>query len=1374
MLLPVFDKRSLFDILTSKESPSHSLTAGWSDGDWFYDIPAKGYGSMPKIEINYTRFWSDMRNHVKWSLSYQSGNAWIDVSNQMTIRTVNRNGGNEKFAIDFTPQQSGQHKLQLTIDWNALNWNYDNTNSEYKLSYKTGNYNWGFNYSFKDIRSVTGLGFTHSVNPQGQLVFNITKNILAGAIGRKISLDPTYGLISDSTVSTWEYDQQEGDTPNMIRLGTSEYYLIASQGDTGAENDGYLRTIRVWSNNGTIQQSLVDSLEYDTSDGYYPVLCHISGDVYMVVYDDLGGGACTAKTFYAWSSNGSISDTLIDTLILSATATAPYDIEKMYSNIYVVTYLYSLVTIWVNNTGTINNTVLDTVAFDIDAATPHTCVIDSNTIALVYDANMEGDSDGYMSTWNISATGDITNTRAAFWEFDTVIGNHPTIEKVTGNIFMVAYQQTGGDLYIKTCQINNSGGIWNTWIDTQIIDANNGDFITFFNITYNSTSKTWIKGISFSGTDFDGYISTFDVDYTGMIGSEIDTLEITPADTVAWYSPTTWVNQSYYLLVTQDVSLDGWAKTFTIETNWANPIFSDPDPANNSIGISGQPTCSITINDTNGDLMDLYWCENSTGTWIIRQVDSDKANGTYTWSFSQASSQFTKYYWKACANDSLHNVSKWYCFTTTGNNQPTIELSYPVPNGITNVPANPICGAWTNDTDLDTLTITWQENSTGSWVTRQVNTSIASGTNVTWNSTGIFGGGGKTYYFKVYADDGTINISNTFHFKTIDINPPIVSNPYPANHSTGIPVTPQMHVQVNDPDGNLMNIIWYSNSSTPDSLILRPEANGSSTQLTRSAENSNYKCVDETTANDDTDYVYANKKTSYNNDTYVMQNSSKTNIIESINIYARMRKYLSGFGIEPSVTCKGKITLLIDGIYYDGSENTLTTSYVNYNYSWSTNPDTGLAWTWDDINNMQVGIALKGYELTTTHSRCTQLYIEVTYINHSNWAVFGTNNSVYNGTYYQTNANFSELDTTYYWRVNVTDGANWINRSYDFTTGISNNPPVLSNPDPANNSIDIPITQGTLTVTIEDPDGDTFNYYWSCSDGSSNSAVGNTNGSKIFMLNPGDLDYGTLYTWWVNVTDGEDWTNITYFFTTESGIQKKWNTINTWNGSLYFSGAYNLESEINGSLYVVPSYNLESEINGSLYFQGSYNLESEINGSLYVSTVWNTANDWNGSLYVSPSLWKTSNIWNGSLYYVSEEANITLSNPSPVNLTIVIHNISISIQRNHSSGYLMNTSFWFNGTYLFTNYSFGNGTLTFNLSDYWVGTLLWWHTYVWTVNCSNGTEYANKTYSFIPVIPPLLVQGYNRNMILLVAIQSSAVFSLLILCMRKKKKNQRI
>jgi hypothetical protein len=51
------------------------------------------------------------------------------------------------------------------------------------------------------------------------------------------------------------------------------------------------------------------------------------------------------------------------------------------------------------------------------------------------------------------------------------------------------------------------------------------------------------------------------------------------------------------------------------------------------------------------------------------------------------------------------------------------------------------------------------------------------------------------------------------------------------------------------------------------------------------------------------------------------------------------------------------------------------------------------------------------------------------------WVIFGSNLSINNGTYYQSNTNFSDYDTTYYWNCSVNDGTDSNNSEiFHFTT----------------------------------------------------------------------------------------------------------------------------------------------------------------------------------------------------------------------------------------------------------------------------------------------------------------------------------------------------
>jgi chitodextrinase len=98
----------------------------------------------------------------------------------------------------------------------------------------------------------------------------------------------------------------------------------------------------------------------------------------------------------------------------------------------------------------------------------------------------------------------------------------------------------------------------------------------------------------------------------------------------------------------------------------------------------------------------------------------------------------------------------------------------------------------------------------------------------------------------------------------------------------------------------------------------------------------------------------------------------------------------------------------------------------------------------------------------------------------------------------------------------------------------ADNNPILSSPNP-NGSANVPISTASLSINIQDPNGDTFNYTISTSPNiGSSSGSEASNGSKSCSIS--GLDYSTTYTWYVSCMDtgSGNWTNKSYWFTTEA------------------------------------------------------------------------------------------------------------------------------------------------------------------------------------------------------------------------------------------------
>ena len=96
-----------------------------------------------------------------------------------------------------------------------------------------------------------------------------------------------------------------------------------------------------------------------------------------------------------------------------------------------------------------------------------------------------------------------------------------------------------------------------------------------------------------------------------------------------------------------------------------------------------------------------------------------------------------------------------------------------------------------------------------------------------------------------------------------------------------------------------------------------------------------------------------------------------------------------------------------------------------------------------------------------------------------------------------------------------------------------NQEPLLSSESPANNSENVDINQETVAIYILDANSDTFNWTIEGKYVENAGEINDTDGVKSAnLLTP--LPYNTNIIWYVNGTDGEIWTNVTYNFDTKS------------------------------------------------------------------------------------------------------------------------------------------------------------------------------------------------------------------------------------------------
>jgi len=148
---------------------------------------------------------------------------------------------------------------------------------------------------------------------------------------------------------------------------------------------------------------------------------------------------------------------------------------------------------------------------------------------------------------------------------------------------------------------------------------------------------------------------------------------------------------------------------------------------------------------------------------------------------------------------------------------------------------------------------------------------------------------------------------------------------------------------------------------------LSPTGAGIETNLTPSA-GANWQCVSDS---NDATYVWT-ASTSYVRDLYALADATATTgTINSVTLYFR----IINSGAD---TTYGVPTFYINGNYYNGSYQTATAGWATKYESFTTNPSTSSAWTWNDINDMQIGVNLLTSNIAS-QARCSEVYAVVNY-----------------------------------------------------------------------------------------------------------------------------------------------------------------------------------------------------------------------------------------------------------------------------------------------------------------------------------------------------------------------------------------------------------
>jgi len=358
-----------------------------------------------------------------------------------------------------------------------------------------------------------------------------------------------------SVIDSHEFDVGNGRDCSLVHV-YGDIYAVAYR---GISDHGMIRTFEIDSA-GNIGAGNIDTMKFDDVNGQYTHMIHVSGTVYAIAYTGTSNRPYCATVNIA--NDGSMGDTAIEKVEFDNAGSDSFFILHTTGNFYAIAYKGWLdqgriVTLEISAAGDIAAAITDSLFFDTGFARNPVIV---HVFGEIYAIAYEGpDSDGFVKTVNIDASGDVGAATIDAWEFDTDMCLVPSFLHVAGNTYAIAYETSGDDGKVITFAIDNTGNITAAVID----------FLVFDSVSCYSPFMIHISrdcyAVAYMGDLSDGWSCTFDIEADGTIsGAIIDSLEF---DTGYCSFPNlVHVSGSVYAVAYQGVDDDGWLKTIDIET----------------------------------------------------------------------------------------------------------------------------------------------------------------------------------------------------------------------------------------------------------------------------------------------------------------------------------------------------------------------------------------------------------------------------------------------------------------------------------------------------------------------------------------------------------------------------------------------------------------------------------------------------------------------------------------------------------------------------------------------------------------------------------------------------------------------------------------
>jgi hypothetical protein len=371
--------------------------------------------------------------------------------------------------------------------------------------------------------------------------------------------------------------------------------------------------------------------------------------------------------------------------------------------------------------------------------------------------------------------------------------------------------------------------------------------------------------------------------------------------------------------------------------------------------------------------------------------------------------------------------------------------------------------------------------------------------------------------------------------------------------------------------GSSLDGYYYNESTT---LTLRPSYAGSYTQIEDQTPLTGYHWdkVDEVTSDDATTYCSGSSADGvWRTDTYNLQNhTSETGTILSVTYYYRWLQM-------DGSTNQGRYIIRTHSTDYNGATVTLPTSWTTYNTTFTTNPYISTAWTWNEIDTLEIGVGLRNI-VGGSGVLVTQCYIVVNYVTAINYSNF------------YADAIDLSIGTLYHYRAKATNSNG---------TGYGSDVTLLTKPNPPTSLTTSSATSSSISLS------------WTKGTGANNTIIQRKTGT-----------YPTTYTDGTNIYNGTSTSTIDN--TVSPGIvyyYRAWSYTN-WDGLTQYSDDYS------------SSYELTCP-------EAPTNAETALINSSTVTLTWTKGTNANNTIIIKSTTGIPSDITDGTTIYNGTGTTIT-------------------------------------------------------------------------------------------------------------------------------------